>query len=566
MNFNRPSVLSDSLTTAPSSGLNLSSASGSPLTGSVLSPPSVWGKASSIAFIDASVSDYQTLVAGVAPGTEVHVLNSSEDAVTQITNTLMGRSGISSLHIVSHGEAGGLDFGSGVLNLTDLPTYASQLQSWSNALTSDADILLYGCNVAQGEIGKAFTSILSQLTGADVAASTDLTGNASKGGDWELEYNFGRIEAAQAFTKQAEAAYQDVLASISGNIWQDKNSNKVQDAGELGFAGVNVFLDQNRNGVRDGGEITAATDASGNYSFTGLATGTYFVEIDSASGSIQRTSSKVLASGVTTISLDSSGGSTPMGVAFNPTTQNYYGATGGGSSSPNFVYSNTGTRLQSTSINRDLRAWNYNPTTGQLEGITFNAQAGGGIYGLFSAQLDGAGLFTGATTTILSSVPGNAGAQTMPAYDPIQNRFYSAAGNNVVNIVSRATGASQGTITLNFATAGISSVNNAAIGYDPVSNYLVVAANSPSPQAAVFDLGGNFIGSSKLPSVSTSYGLSFTNGQLFSNTSSAWQGYRISSNVTITTASENATGINLGALSLRGCLRSRKALKTIVCQ
>jgi uncharacterized delta-60 repeat protein len=157
------------------------------------------GASQSLLFVDGSVTDYQQLVAGVTQGTEIHVLDPVQDAVTQITNTLLGRQNIASLHIVSHGEAGGLDFGSSQLNLGDLPGYASQLQSWGKALTNDADLLLYGCDVAQGELGKAFTSILSQLTGADIAASNDITGNASKGGNWTLEYQTGSIEAELAF-------------------------------------------------------------------------------------------------------------------------------------------------------------------------------------------------------------------------------------------------------------------------------------------------------------------------------------------------------------------------------
>ncbi|MCY7274697.1 MAG: DUF4347 domain-containing protein [Phormidesmis sp. CAN_BIN44] len=210
MNLNSPPALSDSLKTAPVSGL-MPSALGTPLTVSGLSSPFA-GRASSIAFIDVNVSDYQTLVAGVAPGTEVHVLDSRQDAVTQITNTLLGRHDISSLHIVSHGEAGGLDFGTGKLNLQNLPEYAAQVQSWSNALTENADLLLYGCDVAQGELGKAFTSILSQLTGADVAASDDLTGSADKGGDWTLEYQTGSIGSALAWQRQTLAHYSGVLA------------------------------------------------------------------------------------------------------------------------------------------------------------------------------------------------------------------------------------------------------------------------------------------------------------------------------------------------------------------
>ncbi|MBD2036350.1 DUF4347 domain-containing protein [Leptolyngbya sp. FACHB-321] len=165
----------------------------------------------SLLFVDGGVADYQTLVAGASSGTEVHILDSSQDAVTQITNTLLGRNGISSLHIVSHGEAGGLDFGTGKLNLSDLPEYAAQLQSWGKALTDDADILLYGCNVAQGELGKAFTSILSQLTGADVAASDGLTGNVILGGNWDLEVHIGSIESALVFSADSIRSYQMVL-------------------------------------------------------------------------------------------------------------------------------------------------------------------------------------------------------------------------------------------------------------------------------------------------------------------------------------------------------------------
>ncbi|MBW4470875.1 MAG: DUF4347 domain-containing protein [Stenomitos rutilans HA7619-LM2] len=179
-----------------------------------LSPLATWSgtsAASAIAFIDTTVTDYQTLVAGIAPDTEVHLLNSSQDAVTQITNTLLSRHNVSSIHIVSHGEAGGLDFGVGKLNLSGLSTFTNQIQSWKQALTDDADILLYGCEVAQGELGKAFVSILSQLTGADVAASDDLTGSASKSGDWTLEYQTGEIESELAWQVQTLAHYSGVL-------------------------------------------------------------------------------------------------------------------------------------------------------------------------------------------------------------------------------------------------------------------------------------------------------------------------------------------------------------------
>jgi hypothetical protein len=43
---------------------------------------------SSIAFIDSQVEDYQSLIAGVKPGTEVVILDKNRDAITQITQIL----------------------------------------------------------------------------------------------------------------------------------------------------------------------------------------------------------------------------------------------------------------------------------------------------------------------------------------------------------------------------------------------------------------------------------------------------------------------------------------------
>jgi len=104
-----------------------------------------------------------------------------------------------------------LQLGKAKLSSQTLPTYASTLQTWGNALTPDADILLYGCNAAAGTQGKEFVEQLQRLKSADIAASDDLTGNASLGGDWELEVHGGTIEAALAFQPQAMQTYEYVF-------------------------------------------------------------------------------------------------------------------------------------------------------------------------------------------------------------------------------------------------------------------------------------------------------------------------------------------------------------------
>jgi ELWxxDGT repeat protein len=144
----------------------------------------------SILFVDAGVEDISTLVQGTAVGTEVHLLRSGQDAVAQITQTLLGRSGIESLQIVSHGRSGGIQLGESWLDLQGLPGYVGQMKSWGAALSESADILLYGCNVAAGAVGRSFINLLAQATGADVAASDNLTG---LGGDWSLEVRTGEV-------------------------------------------------------------------------------------------------------------------------------------------------------------------------------------------------------------------------------------------------------------------------------------------------------------------------------------------------------------------------------------
>ncbi|MCL1470075.1 Calx-beta domain-containing protein, partial [Argonema antarcticum] len=170
-----------------------------------------------IVFIDSTVPDYQSLVAGVKPGTDVIIIYPTGDEVNQITQYITSRNEINTIHIVSHGSPGSLQLGSSTLNSGNLHTYGSQLQQWRNSLTDDADILLYGCDVAAGEEGIAFVQRLSELTGADIAASHNLTGNAALGGDWNLQVTTGKIKAPLAFVASAIASYQGILATFDVN-------------------------------------------------------------------------------------------------------------------------------------------------------------------------------------------------------------------------------------------------------------------------------------------------------------------------------------------------------------
>lgn len=173
---------------------------------------------STLVFIDPTIDHYQCLAHGVIPQADVVVLDANRDGITQITEVLSEIQGIQSLHIVSHGDPGQLYLGQSQLNLHTLDHYTEQIQAWANSLTDQAEILLYGCRVSQGDIGTAFVEQLGELTDATIAASKTLTGNRNLGGDWHLDHQTGPIHSPLAFDLDTLAAYPATLAPAFPNL------------------------------------------------------------------------------------------------------------------------------------------------------------------------------------------------------------------------------------------------------------------------------------------------------------------------------------------------------------
>ena len=148
----------------------------------------------SLVFIDSNLDNHQSLVSAVSTteNTEVILLDSTRDGVEQISETLVSYSELESIHIISHGQSGTLQLGSTNLQAENLNDYSSALEGWSNSLSDDADILLYGCEIGATPEGVDFLTNFGQLTKADLAASKDLTGSIELGGDWDLEVATGK--------------------------------------------------------------------------------------------------------------------------------------------------------------------------------------------------------------------------------------------------------------------------------------------------------------------------------------------------------------------------------------
>lgn len=175
-------------------------------------------------FLDGGLQDIDSLINGLPDGAAWFVLDPSGDGLVQMADILSGYCDLAAIHLLTHGSAGSLTLGATTLDQASLEQYAPQLATVGQALADNGDLLLYGCNVAQGETGQTFIEQLATLTGADVAASTDLTGAASKGGDWELETTTGAVEATALDLQPAEYVHTLNMVTTTLNFSADNQS------------------------------------------------------------------------------------------------------------------------------------------------------------------------------------------------------------------------------------------------------------------------------------------------------------------------------------------------------
>lgn len=190
-----------------------------------------------VAFVDTSIEDHQALVEGLESGVEVFLIDGAQNGLEQVRDALQGLSGIDAIHVYSHGDVGQLQLGSLTLDESNLTENAALLEAIGQSLTSDGDLMLYGCSVGADNAGQSFIDRVAQLTSADVAASSDLTGAQAQGGDWELEASSGVIETRS----MAVAGYGHTL-SVSG--WNDQSYTEQQGEISLGN-GITLSNGQN---------------------------------------------------------------------------------------------------------------------------------------------------------------------------------------------------------------------------------------------------------------------------------------------------------------------------------
>ena len=212
-----------------------------------------------LVLIDAGVQDSDVLLASIVESQkdaslEIRFLTADESGIEQITTLLQNsQARYDAIHVISHGSAGEIQLGSEQVGLQQLTGHAGAIAQWADALSDDADILFYGCNLGDSSAGTEFIETMSALTGADVAASDDLTGNAALGGDWDLEVTTGKIEAGIVIDAAGQQAFTGVLAptpvatvNVNGPVMLGESfdfSVVMENAGSPGDVGFQPFID-----------------------------------------------------------------------------------------------------------------------------------------------------------------------------------------------------------------------------------------------------------------------------------------------------------------------------------
>ena len=194
--------------------------------------------AAELIVIDSAVEDVEQWIEALKlqSGSELHtlILDSARDGVQQISDALQQlQTSFDAVHLLAHGQAGAIQLGSTFLSNENLAAYAGQLAAWADGLSEQADLLIYGCNVAASNAGVDLLEGLAALTGADVAASEDATGNAALGGDWELEYTLGVLQSDQPWDEAYLSEWGALLALAP-----------LQDGAASGYVGtVDTYVD-----------------------------------------------------------------------------------------------------------------------------------------------------------------------------------------------------------------------------------------------------------------------------------------------------------------------------------
>ncbi|TVZ41001.1 OmpA family protein [Alteromonadaceae bacterium 2753L.S.0a.02] len=220
--------------------------------------------------IDAATPDKHLFYKDLKPGVDVVLIDAESDGLTQLHAALKNYKNLDALHVVAHANDGHVKLGSSTLSESSLNENLELLKQLDDSIADNGDVLFFGCNLAKGEAGEKLLDLIANKANVDVAASNDLTGNPSAGGDWELEVVRGNIASSAPFSEYALKDFSSVLIDYTPADFCTHNS---------GFCGGNS-TETSSDGYLilsgDGTEIRRLVPASHIYTYKSTGyTGAY---------------------------------------------------------------------------------------------------------------------------------------------------------------------------------------------------------------------------------------------------------------------------------------------------
>lgn len=142
-----------------------------------------------LVIINGSVADKDAIISDLQPNQEVLILENGT-GLDEVNDFLAASdANYSAIHFITHGNEGYISLNGERIDAENFD--AGAWQEIGEHLTEDGDILFYGCSTAADASGADLIDMISDASGADVAASDDVTGIS---GDWDLEYTVGSVE------------------------------------------------------------------------------------------------------------------------------------------------------------------------------------------------------------------------------------------------------------------------------------------------------------------------------------------------------------------------------------
>ncbi|MEX0872091.1 MAG: DUF4347 domain-containing protein [Aquisalimonadaceae bacterium] len=178
--------------------------------------------ATDLVILDSGAPEPELLIEGLGEHHAVLRIGRGDDPFEAIAEALSRLQSVSSIHLVSHGSAGGVTLGNQWVDAAEVRARSAILAAIGSRLGPDGNVSLYGCDVAANAQGRAFVDLFAEVTGASVAASSSPVGHASLGGNWELDYLAGTVEPVLPFSAASRSAYRHVLSHGRGGsiTWQ----------------------------------------------------------------------------------------------------------------------------------------------------------------------------------------------------------------------------------------------------------------------------------------------------------------------------------------------------------